>query len=448
MKTTIHIAGAHRVENGDNEKTGCGLWYGQNNPRNTSMRVESNHDPRHTGVLYAMLWAIQEEPPFNELLIKTMSSMLADGILKNLQDWETINYLDVEHKQLFHAIAARLRNRGAQTSIQLVPRTADNQGTREALRLAKAGTYKETIDEPDLTIIPKFDITGAQLSAMTQRIAYWSICNHKPIQRRRRTAQMLDIARYEVLRAFESVPPDRLVWNSSRNKDFSKSFHTFLWKTIHQTQKIGPYWLNITNFEHRGSCQKCDTIEDLEHIILGCDIPGHRIIWDATRNLWNKKHNYWPGIKCIGSITGCGLAEFKDERKNALPGANHLYRILVSEAAHLIWKLRNERIFKHASEDQWPTAPKIHNRWLATINARLTLDRSSTNRIYGKKAIKAKIVLNTWAKTLKNEADLPPNWITSPGVLVDIAPLEHQRGRTHQMTPRDVMTKGRIPHCL
>jgi exonuclease III len=428
IKTTVYVEGAHRVENGDQEKTGCGLWYGQNDPRNASLRVESGRDPKHTGVLNAALWAISEEPPFNDLLIKTTSRTLTNGILENLTDWETTNYAGVEHKDLFRAIAARLRNRGASTSLQQTPKAANELGTKEACELAKAGTHKEVLDEPDLTIIPKFNITGAQLSKMTQKVAYRNICDHKLCVRRRGTAQMLDITRYEILRAFQIVPSDSAVWNSSRNKDFSKPFRTFLWKTLHQAQKIGAYWLAIPNFEHRGTCQTCGVIEDMEHITLNCDIPGSRIIWNATKDLWAKRHNYWPEIKCIGSITGCGLAEFKNDANKPIPGAGRLYRILISEAAHLIWKLRNERIFKYTAEDQWPSAPEIHNRWLAAINERLTLDRSSTNSKFGKKAIKPPTVLNTWTGTLKNETDLPADWTKWPGVLVDVAPLERQGG--------------------
>ena len=392
------------------------------------MQVESGCDPRHTGVLTAALWAIHKEPPLNDLLIKTTSHILTDGVLKNLRSWEAINYLNVDHKDLFRAIAARLRNRGAPTSFQLAPKAKGKQGTNEALKLAEVGTHKEVIDEPDLTIIPKFNITGAQLSQMTQKIAYQSICSHKSVQHQRGTAQTLDITRYEVLRAFHTIPLDRAIWNSSKNKDFSKPFRTFLWKTLHHTQKVGAYWLNITNFEHRGMCPKCDVIEDIEHILLDCDARGHEIIWTATKNLWIKKHNYWPRIKCIGSVTGCGLAEFRDANMKHLPGTNRLYRILISEAAHLIWRLRNERVFVHATEDQWPTVPEIHNRWLTAINSRLTLDRSATNSLYGKKAIKPLVVLNTWSNILKNEATLPTNWIKSPGVLVDVAPFEHQGG--------------------
>ena len=102
--------------------------------------------------------------------------------------------------------------------------------------------------------------------------------------------------------------------------------------------------------------------------------------------------------------------------------------MLVSEATLFIWKLRNEQLFKHESEELWLDQAEIHNRWLAVINARLTLNQSATHSKYNQRAIKPKVVLDTWVKTLKNEAELPKNWISTPRVLVDIAILEHQEG--------------------
>ena len=143
------------------------------------MRVDTNRNPKHTGVLNATLWAISEEPPFNDLLIRTTSHTLTDSILENLPDWEATNYINIDHKDLFWAIAARLRNRSAPTSLRLTPKTANELGTKKALELARAGTLREVSDEPNLTIIPKFNITGAQLSKMTQKIVYQGICDHK-----------------------------------------------------------------------------------------------------------------------------------------------------------------------------------------------------------------------------------------------------------------------------
>ena len=93
--------------------------------------------------------------------------------------------------------------------------------------------------------------------------------------------------------------------------------------------------------------------------------------------------------------------------QKVLQEVNRLYRILISESAHLIWKLRCQRVSEDKPENEWPKETEIHNRWLATINARLTLDRATTNYKYGKKALKQKTVLDTWKNTLKNEKDMP-----------------------------------------
>jgi hypothetical protein len=62
------------------------------------------------------------------------------------------------------------------------------------------------------------------------------------------------------------------------------------------------------------------------------------------------------------------------------------------------------------------------------MNAQLTLDQAITNNKYGKRALKQQIVLNTWKGLLKNEENLPKNWLKSTGVLVGIDRRTHQDG--------------------
>ncbi|KAJ6630752.1 hypothetical protein B0H10DRAFT_2336653 [Mycena sp. CBHHK59/15] len=67
----------------------------------------------------------------------------------------------------------------------------------------------------------------------------------------------------------------------------------------------------------------------------------------------------------MGEIMACEAINKKDT------GTTRLFRILVSESAHLIWRLRNERVIqeKDAASDR-----EIRNRWLKAINNRITLD--------------------------------------------------------------------------
>jgi len=62
------------------------------------------------------------------------------------------------------------------------------------------------------------------------------------------------------------------------------------------------------------------------------------------------------------------------------------------------------------------TELRFHNRWLAILNARLTLDRSATHSNTINKQFKPQIILDTWAKTLKNEPELLESWISMPRV--------------------------------
>lgn len=90
----------------------------------------------------------------------------------------------------------------------------------------------------------------------------------------------------------------------------------------------------------RAVCSVCRDVESMEHILTECDASGGQVIWRLTRALWEHKHPVWP-TPWPGTVLGCGLANFTTDDDEHLTGASHLYRI--SEAAHLIWKIRCER---------------------------------------------------------------------------------------------------------
>jgi len=94
----------------------------------------------------------------------------------------------------------------------------------------------------------------------------------------------------------------------------------------------------------------------MEHILTECTIPGQREIWELAKTLWSGKHTEWPQIKNVGLIMGCGLAAFKDKTGEPDEGANRLYRIIISESAHLVWKLRCARVIQLGdNKKDWPS---------------------------------------------------------------------------------------------
>ncbi|KAJ6615843.1 hypothetical protein B0H10DRAFT_1800709 [Mycena sp. CBHHK59/15] len=99
-------------------------------------------------------------------------------------------------------------------------------------------------------------------------------------------------------------------------------------------------------------------------------------------------------------------------------GTTCLFRIVVSESAHLIWRLRNERVIQ---EKDAATEREIQNRWCKTINIRSNLDCLLTDEMkYGKKALKKSLVKGTWCKVLKDKDILPAEWTRETGVLVGV----------------------------
>ena len=75
----------------------------------------------------------------------------------------------------------------------------------------------------------------------------------------------------------------------------------------------------------------------MEHIITSCNAKPRALAWKLANDLWNNKHND-ALLTRLGDILGCGLAKFEKNGKLD-KGKNHLYRIITSETAYLIWKL-------------------------------------------------------------------------------------------------------------
>ena len=90
-------------------------------------------------------------------------------------------------------IVAALRIRTAPTTFQWIERHCKMKGNKKANVLAKEGVVKIIPDELDLNIDPKLNLTGAQLSELSQALAYKGICKQKHLKYKRGLDMMLDI---------------------------------------------------------------------------------------------------------------------------------------------------------------------------------------------------------------------------------------------------------------
>ncbi|KAG1777131.1 hypothetical protein EV702DRAFT_1179550 [Suillus placidus] len=258
--------------------------------------------------------------------------------------------------------------------------------------LAKEGLNKTEPDIIDTSITRPMHLSGINLQNGTQNIFYKCIRKTANQPTKRRPTRM------NLARTQQETPTEQLIWKSIRDNDIPRNVQGFLWKMLHSAYKIGEYWEKIPNFEQRGKCGLCGDTETMEHILLECTkSTAKEMVWAAAKTLWLKREKSWLEIM-VGSIMGCNLAKFKDERNKTMTGKNRLLMIILSESAHLLIE--------------------AYNRWIHAMNTRLKFDRLLTDsKRYGKKAIQAEKVLKTWSGLLLNEDGLPDNWVHQSGVL-------------------------------
>ena len=155
----------------------------------------------------------------------------------------------------------------------------------------------------------------------------------------------------------------------------------------------------------------------MKHILLECNTDARELIWKKAKELWPQEWPGWPNIK-IGTILGIGQITLtgnerqqedeNDARRRRMKGRTRLLQILISEASHLIWVLRCERIMHRANRQH--TNQEISARWLKVINDRLTTDRITATKIKRDKSF-TNLINTTWTKTLKTQGIPHRNWV-------------------------------------
>ncbi|KAF7798072.1 hypothetical protein EIP86_009286 [Pleurotus ostreatoroseus] len=368
--------------------------------------------------------AARNAPPFAPLHIVSDSKYVIDGLTLQLPKWEARGWINVANSELFRVTAYHLRRRSAPTTFRWVKGHSGDEGNEGADNLAGQGAGLDRADDVDLAVPLRFDLSGAQISTLSQALAYRGILTSRTVPARRKTAENVELVQQAVLDVSGTLPSPELVWTSLRSKHVSRPISDFLWKCMHNALRCGSYWEHIPGYEDRALCPSCGVVESAPHMLLECDVPGARLIWELAQQLFELKGLLWPPI-CMGTILGCNLISF-ERQGQVCPGARRLFSILVSESTYLIWKLRCERRIEFGDAVQrWHTVKEISRRWLFTINSRLALDRIMTSAWrYGSQAIPRDLVLRTWDGTLRDNDTLPDDWINTPGVLVGMEPPE------------------------
>ena len=79
------------------------------------------------------------------------------------------------------------------------------------------------------------------------------------------------------------------------------------------------------------------------------------------------------------------------------PANARLWRILISESTHLIWRLQCEHVIGHEDTAGWTHSEKaVTTKWINMMNSRMRQDIAATNPRFGRQALHARIVQETW----------------------------------------------------
>ncbi|KAF9033631.1 hypothetical protein BJ165DRAFT_1328275, partial [Panaeolus papilionaceus] len=270
---------------------------------------------------------------------------------------------------------------------------------------------------------PNLIQTGAKLANITQALAYKGIRKFEREKKQKTyveksTMKRLDMTRHGIKETKNETPTDKTIWESLRNRDISKKIRAFMWTAMHDGHRIGEYWDNKRNYEHRGKCRPCDTTETLEHILTECQCSGQEKAWKLARETIQKLQPDWH-TPTLGQMLGQGYYPINRKRTKKQRATERMITIITTETMHLIWKLRCEwKIKRNEDQTKKHGAKEIENRWKAAIKTRIKLDALHTNRRkYGQKALDLIMVIETWRGVVDDDTTLIGDW-AEWGVLV------------------------------
>ena len=195
-----------------------------------------------------------------------------------------------KHAQIFKDIVAWIRFRSNVTKITWIKGHSGIRGNDKADKLAADSSQKDMPQEDPFPIAPSNMIpSGTKLSTLSQKDFYQGVKKANPPPPRQRLENILGRINACAEEYYENSPTNELIWGSTKHKDLTKKTQEFLWKCMHDAFKIGKFWENVPNFEHRGTCAHCDVEESMEHILTQCDTPGRTIVWALADELWRKR---------------------------------------------------------------------------------------------------------------------------------------------------------------
>ncbi|EJD51921.1 hypothetical protein AURDEDRAFT_56341 [Auricularia subglabra TFB-10046 SS5] len=350
----------------------------------------------------AILKASELVPSNVNLHIVTPSQQVVTALTTRLAYHERSGWLNLPAEaRALRATTAALRSRAGETTFTFVTKKAirEWEDLKETKDRAQVAAELGNTFEVEWNRYVAFDRPGLTITGIKQRLAYQAIRDHHNLNAgpRRRTEEMLDRIKKDIRERYDTAPDSKQIWRGIHNKDISKNVQVFLWRAIHSAHKIGAYFAKMPQpWKGYGTCETCGVTESIEHILTECPESRQEQIWSYVENFMG--HRIVDFSPSLGTILGCAnvpCAAWGGGRDGA---RERSYRIIVSESAYLIWKIRCEKKIGHAEDPNWRISDaEVRKRWDKMVSTRYHLDHKLTNKQrYGRRALDRHEVWATW----------------------------------------------------
>ncbi|OSD02360.1 hypothetical protein PYCCODRAFT_396873 [Trametes coccinea BRFM310] len=331
-----------------------------------------------------------------------------ESVTKYRKRNEDEGFITQQNATLTQALIGALLERQTTTAFRWVKGLDGHPANEAADKLAGLGARKNQPDKVDLRVSDRVRITGARLSTITQALAYRAIRSKKELSAsvRPSTQERIALIISDIEDEFGIQIAEAQLWKSLKKPTVSREARQWIWMTIHDGYMIGNRWMrpNMSDeMKARGVCKTCTQTESMQHILFVCAAVGRETIWALLSQLWASTGNK-ELIPCWGNTLGAACAAILTEHGARKAPSENLWAILAIESAHLIWKLRCERVI--AKDGVEFSTQEVTNRWYAALSNRISLERKVVALMTGL------------------EGTETADWVTDGGVLVGI-----KRGR-------------------
>ena len=415
----VYTDGSCEHNGASNARAAYGVWFGPDDQRNACGRVPGPTQSNQIAEIYAIEMAARLVDVRAPLRILSDSKFATNGLTHHLPTWEDLGWIAVKHADSFKRVVAIMRERQAPTILKWVKGHAGVLGNEGADGLARSAIGLPNVQhrplEPRLT---RYLQEGMRVSVITQSRAYRAVCSAKPPPERRSTRLAVGMAIATLASDFCVHVTEAHVWAKIRSKDISRKHREFLWRLAHATHRVGKYWNNIPNYEGRALCETCECEESMHHILTECAAPGQFVVWDMVRQTMRAKGHDLPRVT-LGTVIGAPLISLRKANGKPDRGASRLAALLVVEAAHLIWKLRCERVIQpEDAPKKRHTIREIKARLWDATNRRMQIDKAVVRSTLPGWKPRRRTVRETWAGVLADCRESNRDWLSSAGVLV------------------------------